>query len=347
MSLSRRKFTKLAGAAAAATVLTGRSVKAADSAHTLAVRMDWLPSGYQTPFFLAQAKGWYQKAGLDVKIDQGKGSVQTVQLVGAGQYDAGLAYLAVMAFARAKGMPVTSIAGFFRKGDLSLLVPVDSPIKTPKDSKGKRLVYTAGSMETPFLDAWFAAGGLKRSDAELIQVDASAKISTYVLPTSDGCFTSAAYSVPVANVTRPTRAIPFADFGMNMPGFGIVANESALKSKGDALKKFASITSGAWNYIVNGHHEDEAVEAMMKMHEQDKSVQPKLLKEQLEVSLPFLNTPASKGLPIGVQADSDWADAIKVMEAAKTIDPGTKSKDYYTNDYLDLDTIKSLGGGKA
>jgi NitT/TauT family transport system substrate-binding protein len=347
MSLSRRKFTALAGAAAAATVLTGRPVKAADEAHTLKVRMDWLPSGYQTPFFLAQAKGWYQKAGLDVTIDQGKGSAQTVQLVGAGQYDAGLAYLAVMAFARAKGMPVTSIAGFFRKGDLSLLVPVNSPIKAPKDCKGKHLVYTSGSMETPFLDAWFTAGGLKRTDAELIQVDASAKISTYVLPTSDGVFTSAAYSVPVANPTKPTRAIPFADFGMNMPGFGIVANDAALKKKGDALKKFASITSGAWVYIVHGHHEDEAIDAMMKAHANDKSVQAKLLKEQLEASLPFLDTPASKNLPIGVQAESDWADAIKVMEKAKTIDPGSKPKDYYTNAYLDLNTIKSLGSAKS
>lgn len=345
MSLTRRKFTVLAGAAAAATVLTGRPVNAADEAHTLKVRLDWLPSGYQTPFFLAQEKGWYQKAGLAVTIDQGKGSAQTVQLVGAGQYDAGLAYLAVMAFARNKGMPVKSIAGFFRKGDLSLLVPVNSPIKGPKDCKGKRLVYTAGSMETPFLDAWFAAGGLKRTDAELIQVDASAKISTYVLPTSDGTFTSAAYSVPVADQNRATRAIPFADFGMNMPGFGILANDTALKNKGDALKKFASITSGAWAYIVKGHHEDEAIQAMMKAHENDKSVQARLLKEQLDLSLPFLDTPASKNLPIGVQAESDWADAIKVMEAAKTIDPGSKPKDYYTNDYLDLDLIKSTTKG--
>jgi len=344
MPLSRRKFTALAGAAAAATVLTGRPVKAADSAHTLTVRMDWLPSGYQTPFFLAQEKGWYQKAGLDVKIDQGNGSATTVQLVGAGQYDAGLAYLAVMAFARAKGMPVTSIAGFFRKGDLSLLVPVDSPIKAPKDCKGKHLVYTSGSMESPFLDAWFAAGGLKRGDAELIQVDASAKISTYLQPTSDGVFTSAAFSVPVANPKKPTRAIPFADFGMNMPGFGILTNETALKAKGDALKKFASITSGAWAYIVHGHHEDEAVQSLIKARAEAR-LDPALVKGQLDASLPFLDTPASKNLPIGVQADSDWADAIKVMEAAKTIEPGSKSKDYYTNDYLDLDLIKSTAKG--
>jgi NitT/TauT family transport system substrate-binding protein len=346
MKLSRRDFTVSLGAAGAAALLTGRPVRAADSANTLSVRMDWLPSGYQTPFYLAQDKGWYQKAGLDVKIDQGNGSATTVNLVGAGQYDAGLAYLAVMAFARSKGMPVTSIAGFFRKGDLSLLVPTKSPIHAPKDCRGKRLVYTSGSMEAPFLDAWFAAGGLKRTDAQLIQVDASAKVSTYLLPTSDGVFTSAAYTVPVVDPKKPTRAISFADFNMNMPGFGILTNETALKSKGEALKKFASITSGAWAYIVNGHHEDEAVQAIMKARSQDR-LDAKLLLGQLKASLPFLYTAASKNLPLGVQAQPDWADAIKVMEDAKTIAPGSKPGDYYTNEYLDLQTIDSVSKGQA
>ncbi|HEX9461184.1 MAG TPA: hypothetical protein VGB82_01170, partial [Alphaproteobacteria bacterium] len=66
---------------------------------------------------------------------------------------------------------------------------------------------------------------------------------------------------------------------------------------------------------------------------------------QLKDSLPFLYTPASQKLPIGVQAESDWTEAIGVMERAKTIDPGSKAKDYFTNDYLDLDLIKSIASG--
>ena len=56
----------------------------ADEAHTLSVRLDWLTTGYQAPFFLAAEKGWFKKAGLDVTIQQGTGSVTTVQLVGGG-----------------------------------------------------------------------------------------------------------------------------------------------------------------------------------------------------------------------------------------------------------------------
>ena len=339
MKLSRRKFTAILGGTAAAAVLTGRPVRA-DEAHSLTLRLDWLPSGYQTPVYLALEKGWYKKAGLDVKVDQGNGSATTVNLVGAGQYDVGFANLSTMAPARAQGMPLTSIAGFFRKGDLALLVPVDSPIHAPKDSKGKSLVYTSGSMEAPFLDMWFAAGGLKRSDAHLIQVEASAKIPTYLLPTSDGVFTSTAFTVPVVNAKKPTRAVLFADFAMNMPGFGLMASDKTRKAKPDALKKFASITSGAWAYIVNGHHEQEAVDALMKARSQDR-LSADLLLGQLKASLPFLYTPASKNLPIGVQAEADWADALKVLERAHVVPQGAKASDYYTNEYLDEKLIKS------
>ena len=61
------------------------------------------------------------------------------------------------------------------------------------------------------------------------------------------------------------------------------------------------------------------------------------------MSLDFLYTPATQHMPIGVQAAADWVEAIGVMEKANTIAPGSKPEDYFTNDYLDLNLIKSLG----
>ncbi len=229
MHRSIRGLAGLAAVAMAALVLAGRPALAADDAHTLSLRLDWLPSGYQSPIFLAAEKGWFKKAGIDITIDQGNGSATTVQLVGAGQYDVGFATLSAMAFARGKGMPVISIAGFFRKGDLGLLVPVSSPIKAPADIKGKRLVYTAGSMEAPFLDAFFTKAGLTRDQVQLVQVDASAKVPTYLNEGVDGVFTSTAFTLALVEAKKPTRSVLFADFDLNLPGFGVLTTEGMLK----------------------------------------------------------------------------------------------------------------------
>jgi NitT/TauT family transport system substrate-binding protein len=339
----RRSSTSIAaGIALAIAALLATPACAADDAHTLKVRLEWLPTGYHAPFWLALEKGWFKKAGLDVALSDGTGSVTTVQMVGNDQYDIGHAALSVMALARSKGMKLTSIAGFFRKGDIALMVPKDSPIQGPKDLKGKKIIYTASSLETPFLDPFLAAGGLSRDQVELINVDANAKVGQYLSGAADGII-SAGPTVALLEKKRPSRLILFADHGLNLPSMGLVASTEALAKKGPAIKEFASIVSGAWAYILKGH-EDEGIQAVVKSHENAR-LDPAVLKANLDVSLQFLYSPATAKLPVGIQSESDWASAVSIMEKAKVIEPGSKAGDYFTNDYLDAKTITMLAGG--
>ena len=332
----------LAALALSAALAFGAPAMAADDAHTLTVRLDWLPSGYHAPIWLAVDRGWFKKAGIELAIANCNGSATTAQLVGSGQFDVGWAALSNMAFAHSKGMPVISVAGLFRKGDLALLVPRDSSINGPSDLKAKKLITTPGSLEAPFLDAFFAKGGLTRADLELLNVDASAKVATYINAAGDGVFTSTAYTLPIVEPKRPSRPLLFADFGLNVPGFGIFTTQSVLQKKGDAIRKFASIVCGAWTYVLSGH-ETEAVQAVLNNRPQAR-LDPALVMAQLKASEPFLYTGASKDLPIGVQDEKDWRDAIAAMEQAKMIESGTTPKDYYTNDYLDGALLKTPGG---
>jgi NitT/TauT family transport system substrate-binding protein len=343
--ISPRFFVAAATAVAlVTTTLPASAAGDADAAHTLKVPLDWVAWGGEAPFFLPVVKGWYKAAGLDVTIEQGTGSTTTVQLVGAGQADVGEAALANMAFARSKGVPVTSVAAFFRKGDTALTVPSDSAIKSPADLKGKTVLYTAASIETPFLDPFLAAGHLTRNDVQLTNVDASAKIATYVRGGAEGTFTSAAYSLALVNARRPSRIVLFADWGLNLPGFGLITTPTVLQAKADAVKKFASIVAGSWAYILAGHQE-EAIQALLQTHPQDR-LDPDQMREQLKDSLLFLYTKNTEHDPVGIQSAADWQEAIKVMEDAKVINPGSHPSDYFTNQYLDLDTIKSIAAGK-
>jgi NitT/TauT family transport system substrate-binding protein len=338
MKRIRALSAALSMAAFIASVGNPLAARAADQAHTLSVRLDWLPSGYHAPFWLAVDKGWFKDAGLDVTIADGNGSVTTVQLVGSGQYDLGHASLATMAIARSKGIPVTSVAGFMRKGDIGLMVPTDSLIHGPKDLKGKKIIYTAGSLETPFIDPFLAAGGVKSTDVNLLNVDAAAKLGQYLTGDSDGLISAGETMALLGK--RPSRLILFADYGLNLPSFGLVANETALKSKGPAIKEFASIVSGAWAYLLKGH-EDEGITAVIHNHDTAR-LDPAIVRANLDVSLQFIYSPATKDLPVGVQTESDWKEAIAIMEKEKVIPPGSKPADYFTNDYIDRKTVTAL-----
>lgn len=307
----------------------------------ITVRLDWVTWGGQSPFFLPIKKGWYKDAGLDVAIEDGNGSITTIQLVAGGNFDVGHANLAAMMQARAKGLPVRAIAGFVRKNDVGVLVPEDSPMKAPKDLAGKKLLYTAGSLEAPFIDQFLATGGLTRNQVNLVSVDAASKNTLYVKGAADGEFTSVPYALPYTSA-RPSRGILFADYGMQFPGFGLLTTDDKIKTRGAAIGKFATIVSAAWEYIIGGH-EDEAVEAVLAARPQQK-LDPKILHMQIEAFKPYLTSPASKGLPVGVMAEQDWQLAIKTMHAANMLPADTKPDEFYTNRLLDVARIRRLGG---
>ncbi|TFY97487.1 ABC transporter substrate-binding protein [Ramlibacter rhizophilus] len=316
MTLSLSRFLVWVFATCAA--LTFAAAASAQAPEKIKVRLDWTPWGAHAAMHLAQQKGWYKAAGLDVEIEDGNGSVTTVQIVGSSdQFDLGHAALGPMMIARDKGLPVKAVAVFARTSDLGMLVPVDSGIKGPADLKGKKVAYTAGSLEAPFIDAFLAAGGLKRSDLELVNVDAAAKAGTYVSGRTDAVFSTIPFFEAIVAQPRPSNSIRFADYKLPMPSFGLFTSESKLASRREAIAKFASVTAAAWQYIYNGH-EDEAVDAIVAQRPQAK-LDKKILRGQIESLRSFFNLPVAAGQTLGAPVATDWNDAVKTLTDANLI----------------------------
>lgn len=329
-----------------ALVMTMTAIAApANAVETIRVRLDWTPWGDQVPFHLAIKKGWYAKQGLDVQLEEGTGSVSTVQIVGNGAYDVGHAALAPMAIARSKGLKVKSIAVFIRQNDIGLMIGKDSGVNSPKDLKGKKLTFTAGSLETPFLDRFLAAGGLTRNDLELTNVDAANKGTLYMSRNVDGAFSSAPFMQPIFDKQRPTKTINFSDYGLKFPSFGLVATESTIAAKPDQLRKFASVTAGAWQYILNGH-EDEGVKAIMDARPQAK-LSAEVLREQIDILKGLVSTPATEGKPMGVASEKDWAEGVETLKEGKLMDKVEAPTAYYTNEFIDEKLVKEIANGGA
>ena len=51
------------------------------------VVLDWAWLPYHAPFLIAQEKGYYKEAGLDVSLEQGRGSATTALLLSQGGFD--------------------------------------------------------------------------------------------------------------------------------------------------------------------------------------------------------------------------------------------------------------------
>lgn len=306
----------------------------AQGADAIAVKLDWSPHAMHCAFHLATERGWFKKAGLDVSIEDGTGSTTTVQVVGGGSgFDIGHAALAPMAIGASKGLGIVSVAGFLRKGDMGILVDQKLKVTKLEQLQGKKINYTAGSLEGPFVEPFFTLNKIAPSSVNLVNVSAAAKLSTYVQGSVDGIVTSVPTFYVMLKTRRPVDVLLFADYGLNLPGFGMMTRPETLKTKGEVIKRMVSLLCSTWTHIYDGN-EDEAARALLAQRPKSGTTREELV-ETLAVYKPFFFSDETKNHPIGIQVDADWNGTLRQMEIAKVIPGGTKPAQYYTNAYID------------
>ena len=329
MRITRRSFAK--SAAAAALFAFGRPA-VAQALPKLTARVDFLPWGMHAGLHLGVDKGWFKEAGLDVEVSDGKGSGITMQQVATGDVDIGWVQLGVMAIARGKGMPITSIAGLVRRGDLGALVPKGAGLTKVKDLEGKKVAYTAGTSWGPLVDPFLEAGGTSRDKVNLVSVDQTALLSIYASGGVDATLTTFPFAKPTADRQRPSDGILLADVGINIPSYGLIVAQRTLETKDDALRRFVPVVVKAWEYIYPDKI-DEAVQAILKQRPNEK-LDAGILRDQIVEYRSFFVTEATKDKRFGWQSEEDWKGTIAILEKVKSIPAGSKPADYYTNKFV-------------
>lgn len=343
-SRSSERVRRIATAVALAGSLLAGASGVARSAEPLSVRLDWITEPMHLPFFLAEDRGWFKAADLDVSIEDGNGSTVTVQLVGTGHFDVGLADLSPMAIGRARGLPVISVAGFVRQGGVGFVVPKAMKVSSLADFVGKQVFYTTSSFEGPFIEPLFRSNGVAFERVNLVNMDASAKIPAYLSGRGDAMITTVPPNLVIAANRRESKGVLFSDYGFNLPSFGLVTRTETLKSRASAIRRFASVIASAWTYILASHEHVVEAAKITLAHRPTSPLPLDIMVAQTEAYRPYFHTKATADMPIGLQAAADWDIAIKNMEAAKLIAPGSHPADYFTNDFIDLDYGRKIVG---
>lgn len=316
-------------------VLRGRAAFADEA---LSIRVDFIPWGVHSALHLSSAKGWFKAEGLGVDLQDGTGTLNTINLVAAGNVDVGLVQLGPMAIARANGLPVTSFAGFLRKGDLAVLVDAQAGPRTARELAGKKIVCFANSPWAPFIDSYLKRIGLGRGEGpgrvNVVMVSPAAMATTYAAGAADGFMSLKEFGEPYVEATRPARSFLAADVGIMFPSYGLIATEATLAKRKDALAKIAASQSRAWEYIfADPAHLDEAVQAVMTARP-NKQLDPAIIKKQTALCKEFFDTPHTNGKPIGWQSVEDWTEALASMAEAGVLKSDVKIADCYTNDLV-------------
>ncbi|HUA56727.1 MAG TPA: ABC transporter substrate-binding protein [Candidatus Sulfotelmatobacter sp.] len=322
---------------AVAGLLTGILVGApAAAAEHVSMLMDFLWQSSQGGFTLAADRGYYAAEGLEVSIDHGQGSGDTISKVASGTYDIGFADINLLVKFNAEN-PNNKVKAFFVAYDASLASIVTlarTGIKAPKDLEGRTIAapdYDNVRMLFPTfarlagIDAakvkWLSVQGQLR-DTMLAQghADASASFSTtaYLALTSFG--------IPPADIVT----MRYVDYGLDLYGSALVASERTIAERPKLL-------AGVARAVVHGLKDALArpEDAVASIRQRDP-----LLKDDVElqrfnmVAKQSMVTPSVRRLGLGAADPERLARTIGfVAEAFKIANP-PRPDDVYTGAFL-------------
>ena len=155
----------------AATLAWTASASAADK---VVLMLNWYVYGEHAPFYYGKAKGIYAAEGIDLEIQEGRGSAATTQAVAAKTADFGYVDVPTMMRAAVKGAPVVATGVLLQTSPMSAMGFADKNIRKPEDIKGKTVAITPAEFHDPDLAAVleedrvegerFPDGGRRRPD---------------------------------------------------------------------------------------------------------------------------------------------------------------------------------------
>jgi len=139
----------------------------------LTLVLDWSINPDHAPLYVAQEKGFFREAGLEVTMIEPGDPNSPPRLVAAGRYDLAISYQPQLHMQVDKGLPLVRVGTLVGTPLNSLVVLKDGPIKSIADLKGRKIGYSVGGFEEALLRAMLAKHGLKMSDVTLINVNFS------------------------------------------------------------------------------------------------------------------------------------------------------------------------------
>jgi len=308
-------------------MLAAPSIALAQDAVTF--RLNWYMGGLHVPFYYGKERGFYKEEGIDLTINEGRGSANTVQVVAAGSDTFGLADSSSVIATAARGAEVKSVMSLLNSTGFSVVSLASAGIKTPKDLEGKKFAVSPGDPLGQLFRALAAHNKLDMSKITFVQVDPAAKVVSVLEKRVDALLGGADDQFFLIKYRgEEPAALRFADHGANIVGMTILTQEATIKNKADLVRRFVKATARSWEEAKK--NPEAAVDATMK-------IKPDLNRasqlDQLKVDIELLDSPNSKGR-IGWGDQKDWDQTIALLRQYRDVQTDKPWTAFHTNEFL-------------
>ncbi len=285
----------------------------------LSVGLGYIPSVQFAPFYLADQKGYYKDAGLDVTFRHGT-DYDVVTLVaqgGQGGLDLGLADGTSVIPAVSQGIPIKYVATIYGKFPSIVFAKTSSGITTAADLKGKKLgIPGKYGSSWIMLQALLKSANLTRDDLTIVEYPDFGQGAAVAQGAVDAA-TGFANNEPVQlRLAGEQVTVLTVDDIVPLPGNGLIVGTATLDTKSDAVAGFIAATLRAMEEISADPQVglDAAIKAVPELASA-RETQAAILAATIEV----WKGPVQQAHGLGAIEPTDWQKSIDYLTTLKLV----------------------------
>ncbi|MCF1504380.1 ABC transporter substrate-binding protein [Afifella sp. H1R] len=232
------------------------------------LQLKWVTQAQFGGYYVAQDKGFYEEAGLDVEIKPGGPDIAPEQVIAGGGADVIVDWMPAALAARERGVPLVNIAQPFAKSGMELTCLKETGITKPEDFKGKTLGVWFFGNEYPFL-SWMSHLDIPTTGGEdgVTVIKQGFNVDPLIQKQAD-CISTMTYNeywqVIDAGIPEDELVVfKYEDQGVATLEDGLYVMEENLQDPEfvDKMARFVKASMKGWDYA--REHPDEAAEIVL------------------------------------------------------------------------------------
>jgi NitT/TauT family transport system substrate-binding protein len=315
-------------AAALAVAGTGQ----AQAPQKIVFALNWFAVGDHAAYWVALDRGYYKSRGLEVELQNSKGSGDSIAKVDTGRADLGLADAVVVIPRVAQGARIKIVGAVFDLTPLNIWTRKDTGITRPKDLEGKTLAAPPGDAQRQLFPAFARLNGVDESKVTWLTIEPAAKFVALSEKRAD--------AVPDYTTGQPfwEKAIgkdnlvrmPWSQHGFDTYSMSIVAGDKALGERPRVVRDFLAASYQGWRDVM-----DNPRAALEIFKKRVPDIDLSLIEPNMMLGLELMKTERYASRGIG------WMDRAKMcrtVEVINTYMPDMPRKvgcdEVFTNDFL-------------
>lgn len=237
----------------------------AQTLERVTLQLDWKFQFENAGFIMAQEKGFYKEAGVDVAIVEYERGTDIVENVLQQKSNYGVYHSSIF-IEDGKIKPIILLATYLQRSPLIFISHAE--VKEPQEMRGKTIMGTSNELK-------YSALGLMLKHYNITKENSTIKehtfdINTFIDKKVD--IMSAFTSNQLFELNK--RGVKYhvvspIDFGFNMSASNLFASKNEIEEHPQRTKRFIEASNRGWEYAIK--HIDESIEVLQKKYGVTKS----------------------------------------------------------------------------